>query len=328
MGRYYDSWITMSDRILSDYGSLSYKPHYPNWARRALGAMRTINSVLKHKDTKFILFDTEQANILLNAGEPPEPKGLPFPQFALEFTESFMVTEESLLSEDGSYIGASFIMGAMFKDGVEHELIIDNDPGDVIGVMLMLSDRPNVASLDSWVSFGLSLSTGDIYYTAYFLRTQTKQIVPESIPDNKFVKLDLEQNDSGAYTQFALLIRWLLGYMTGSVRGINLAPIQVSRAERRRAQKDNRTPPEWYTMKVGGKYARDPEDVVLTRKSGRHSYKYDVRGHIRRGRYRLGDGSYREVLQFIPAHQRGLRHTLYIPRVTDFQATDKIETQE
>ena len=324
MGHYYDAWITMSNKIISEYdrvGRLPAKP--PKWASRALGAMRTINATLKHQETRFIQFDTEQAEILLNSGTAPEPKGLPFPVFALEFTESFMVTDAQLLSEDGSTIDNSFLMGALITDKTMNKAVIVNDPGDMIGVMLMLNDRPHVAFLDSWVSFGMSISTGDIYYTAYFLRNYTDQDVPDDVPENHFLKLN-EESKGIAYTEFASLIRWLLSYMTGGVRGINLEPVRLPRAERRRYEKNRETPQQWYRMKVDGKYL-NAGDEEGTRKSGSHSYKYDVRGHIRRGRYRLKDGTHREVLQFIPAHQRGLKNEKYIPKVTDFQVTDKLE---
>ena len=326
MGIYYDSWLTMSDKILSEFALAGIKANKaPKWASRAVGAMRTINSVLKHPETRFIQFDTEQAEVLLNSGPAPEPKGLPFPQFVLEFTESFMVTEEKLLSEDGTTIDNSFLMGAMFSDEKLNKVTIVDDPGDMIGVILMLNDRPHAAFLDSWVSFGLSLSTGNIYYTAYFLRNYTEQQVPEEIPDAHFLKLD-EEHKGSAYVQFAGLLRWLISFMTGSVKGINLEPIQLSRAERRRYNKNKEKPQEWYKMKVDGKYLR--EDEGDRRKGGSHGYRYDVRAHVRRGRYRLKDGTIKEVLQFVPAHQRGLKNSLYIPRVTDFQPTDKVEIRE
>ena len=51
----------------------------------------------------------------------------------------------------------------------------------------------------------------------------------------------------------------------------------------------------------------------------RHRYRYDVMGHIRFGRHRLRDGSYRETVEWVRPYQRGLANGVYIPKVSEFR---------
>ena len=43
-------------------------------------------------------------------------------------------------------------------------------------------------------------------------------------------------------------------------------------------------------------------------------------GFLRRGRHRLRDGTYRETIEWVRPHQRGLRHTRYVPKTSRFDA--------
>ena len=51
-----------------------------------------------------------------------------------------------------------------------------------------------------------------------------------------------------------------------------------------------------------------------------HSYRYDVMGHIRFGRHKLGDGTYRHTFEFVRPHQRGLKNSIYIPKTYNVRA--------
>ena len=51
-----------------------------------------------------------------------------------------------------------------------------------------------------------------------------------------------------------------------------------------------------------------------------HRYRYDVMGFPRRGRHRLKDGTYRETVEWVRPHQRGIKNQTYIPKVSRFEA--------
>ena len=59
----------------------------------------------------------------------------------------------------------------------------------------------------------------------------------------------------------------------------------------------------------------------------RHSYRYDVAGHIRFGRHRLRDGSHRTTREWIRPHQRGLANSNYVPATRRYskKLNDEIE---
>jgi hypothetical protein len=45
-----------------------------------------------------------------------------------------------------------------------------------------------------------------------------------------------------------------------------------------------------------------------------HRYRYDVIGHLRFGKHKRGDGSYSHTIEWVAPHQRGLQHSMYIPK--------------
>lgn len=74
---------------------------------------------------------------------------------------------------------------------------------------------------------------------------------------------------------------------------------------RKRAAKGKRELTPYYTVRLRGVRYENKEGASLP---GRHvSFRFDVRGHFRR----LEDGG----LTWVRAHQRGLRHERYIPKV-------------
>jgi hypothetical protein len=46
-------------------------------------------------------------------------------------------------------------------------------------------------------------------------------------------------------------------------------------------------------------------------------------GHLRNGRHQLKDGTWKLTLEWVPAHQRGLNNSLYIPAIRKAEVNKK-----
>ena len=115
----------------------------------------------------------------------------------------------------------------------------------------------------------------------------------------------------------------LLSYMTA--KGIEIVEKHQPRAQRRLLAK-KKLPNPWHQIRVSPTIRRnaDGEDIVPG-PGGEHGYRYDVAGHLRYGRHRLADGSYRLTTEWVRAHQRGLKHELYIPAVRNYKGTGDVD---
>jgi hypothetical protein len=118
---------------------------------------------------------------------------------------------------------------------------------------------------------------------------------------------------------YASLLSWLFAYTMA--KGLKIAPVELSRAERRRNQKmaeKGQEPILWHTLQVEQRtsmWSSNEEDDELVSGTGRqHTYRYDVMGHLRMGRHKLGDGTYRNTIEWVTPHQRGLKNLNYVPR--------------
>ena len=123
--------------------------------------------------------------------------------------------------------------------------------------------------------------------------------------------------------RLAILVSWLLTYMTA--KGIVLEEKPVSRAERRRTEraeeKGESLPEPWHIVNV------EPRTAYWTGRNsgekgesyGKHSYRYIVRGHLRLGKHKLKDGSYRRTREWIKPHERGLANTTFIPNISSYK---------
>jgi hypothetical protein len=110
---------------------------------------------------------------------------------------------------------------------------------------------------------------------------------------------------------YAAFVSWSLSYMTA--RGVIIVEVAESRQVIRAAKRRGERPRPWHVVTVKPtRYAEDADDEGGSGRS--HGYRYDVRGHLRVGRHKRGDGTYRERIEWVRPHQRGLKHTLYIPK--------------
>jgi hypothetical protein len=115
--------------------------------------------------------------------------------------------------------------------------------------------------------------------------------------------------------RYAEFMSWVLTYMMA--KGIEITPMRMSRAERRRLAKDKHHPQPWHVVNVSPRMLKDQGAEGDGRGVG---FRFDVMSHIRFGRHKLADGSYRHTVEVVRAHQRGLRYTEYIPATRKFKA--------
>lgn len=111
------------------------------------------------------------------------------------------------------------------------------------------------------------------------------------------------------------LTGWLLTYMMA--KGITIAPERLSRQQSRLLAR-KKLPNPWHVVKVEPRIHDEEETISYSEEGAKHGYRYDVMGHLRFGRHKLADGSYRHTVEWVRPHQRGLRHELYIPKTSKF----------
>jgi hypothetical protein len=114
-------------------------------------------------------------------------------------------------------------------------------------------------------------------------------------------------------------LQWCLGYMMAKNIVVEVRDVPISRQVRRQLNRKGLPMPKpWHVVMVDPKYVRTIEDQPGD--GGAHSYRYDVIGHVRIGRHRIGqrkdDGTYayKQTLEWVAPHQRGLSNDLYIPK--------------
>lgn len=128
-----------------------------------------------------------------------------------------------------------------------------------------------------------------------------------------------------AIDTYATLLSWMLAYMMA--KSIQLIAEPISRQQRRWLERRDLPIPEpFHLVKVDPKLLQRYAQLESGETSTTHGYRYDVIGHLRFGRHRRGDGTYSETIEWVPPHQRGLRHSTYIPKTSSFEGNRKIDS--
>ena len=126
----------------------------------------------------------------------------------------------------------------------------------------------------------------------------------------------------GWYEQYCLrvakLFSWVLAYTMA--KGIHIVKLEPVRRERRRAARQGVIPVPWHIVEVKPSISLGTDDTQGSIGRLRHSYRYDVMGHLRFGRHKLADGTFRDTVEWVKAHQRGLKNSLYIPKTYNIGA--------
>ena len=170
-------------------------------------------------------------------------------------------------------------------------------------------------------SFLLDLETGFSLASAGTLRTMglgDLSLVPDDIPDDTFVLISDNQDWSPSewasnLPLYAGLLDWMLTYMV--TKGVEVIPEPLSRQQRRQLERKG-LPNPWHVVRVEPRFTDGGPGS--THQGPRHGYRYDVMGFMRRGRHKLRDGTYRETIEWVRPHQRGLRNQTYVPKTSRF----------
>jgi hypothetical protein len=159
----------------------------------------------------------------------------------------------------------------------------------------------------------------------------------ELVPDDRAVCFEAgdfpENRHVGWWERQAMaattFLQWCLSYMMA--KGIKIEIREVSRQQKRWLTRHGKPwPKPWHVVVVDPRYVRTLDEAERGTGS-KHSYRYDVMGHLRVGRHRAGprkaDGTYdytKQVLEWVPPHQRGLANEIYIPATRAIHAGRKI----
>jgi hypothetical protein len=107
-------------------------------------------------------------------------------------------------------------------------------------------------------------------------------------------------------------------------KSVEIVALPTTRQIRRALEREGRVPNPWHVVRVQPKMIRGKSETVG--ESGiKHSYRYDVIGHLRFNRHKVKDG-YRETIEWVSDHQRGLENELYIPKTYKVEKDKNIAT--
>lgn len=250
------------------------------------------------KTAQTFLFDTEQIRLFLRTVDrkiPPRTVQPPFPSMVVQFTEP--LPEEELTS--GTYTWAS-----------EIEMGETRSAGDFItGLVIAFPEAGDVLrALDDYRVAGEEIAD----FANVFLFYKSGAL------NRAAMRLDGDGSHTGNYTEGSAtpeadrdkqricnLAMLVLSYLNSP--GIETQRVEAHPNIQKRRQKDRKPPIEpYYVCRASKKVYVSVEE--RTEPSGRHvSFRFDVQGHFRR--YKDG----RAV--WIKAHQRGLEHERYVPKV-------------
>jgi len=122
--------------------------------------------------------------------------------------------------------------------------------------------------------------------------------------------------------KYADWFSWLMLYTIA--KGIEIVEEPLPRHERRRMERQARkgiVPEPWQIVRVEPTLRKKYEKAGASSAGPKvtHGYRYDVRGHLRNGKHKLRDGSYKYTVEWVPDHQRGLKNELYIPKTHAYE---------
>jgi len=107
-------------------------------------------------------------------------------------------------------------------------------------------------------------------------------------------------------------------------KGISLTSEEPAKKERRRMEAKRTPVKPWHIITVEPTI-RQGADADPSGTSRKHSYRYDVMGHLRFGKHKtkavdeFGNPVYKRTVEWIAQHQRGVKNMRYVPAVRKFK---------
>ena len=277
-------------------------------------------AVLSDERCKRILFDSRQAATFdALHGAPPdhwqERLHPPFEWFYLELTEPILVGEQEPGREDP-------LRAILFRTEAAKAPIAGSDKAlQFSNVVFWFKNYDDNTLTDR--GFLMHLATGMVATRRLSVLNPVSDPsqMPENMPPNQWffagADLGMEARYKGWYERsimdYSALLSWMFVYMMA--KGIKVVPEPVSRQQRRLYAR-KKVPAPWHIVRVE---PRLQQGIQREEPAYHHSFRYDVMGHLRFGRHKLGDGDYRETIEWVRDHQRGLANDLYVPKTSKFE---------
>lgn len=274
--------------------------------------------MLLDTETRRIIVDMEQAETFLEMDRHPPtlPVRFPFEQCYIEFSEPISGFESQADYPDERLL-------ALLIDYTPEMVSVgrrENQPQPTITVMAFFYDAVQDSLGDA--GFGLVMDTGEgITRVVSCAGSPDPSEFPDSpefkdLTGREWMVVRHEGEGIGWWERrvgsLAQFIHWLSAYLTAKGIVIVHEPQPpMSRQYRRQLERLKHRPPPWHVVEVEPTYVTEGDDE---HEGGGHGYRYDVRGHLRFGRHRKGDGTYSQTVEWVRPHQRGLRHTVYVPK--------------
>lgn len=320
---------------------------------------KTLESV----NTKRLIFDARQARVFDSSAEIDERRRdkihPPFSSFYLELTEPVLLSaqepgckdvlrailytrdviegvecinggtarREVLVTkvtffykdqEDESFVDRSFSLSPEGYPlvGRAHSFVRDrykprtNDKGQLIGGVV--THTPNAKG---------TLDSSELANPLF---------IPEYVKEGEMVsvfelpKLGWWEECVISYTN---LLYWIFAYTMA--KSVEIVVIPWSRqVQRAHMRKEGRIPEPWHVVKVQPRIIKQKPETVGGESGIKHSYRYDVIGHLRFNRHKTKSGDYTDSIEWVADHQRGLENAMYIPKTYQIDKDKKIAMKE
>jgi hypothetical protein len=275
---------------------------------------------------------------------------MPFPLFYMEFTEPVALPADLWGVETGlGLLRAMIVAQGPLRAVYQRPTVLITRNAKrmvkpVIAVAFISTPGDEVIAHRTW---RLDLDTGDVYVRRVDVSLEERasglfgpaladpSTGLDDVAEDEYYPtgFDSERRHVGWWERAALaggsLVNWCLAYMMAKSIVLEVEQPHVSRKARRRANRVGLPLPKpWHVVRVDPRYRQALEAGQQPASS--HSYRYDVIGHVRYNRHRVGrrrpDGTYemRETIEWVPPHQRGLGSPLYIPKTYAVEAGRKI----
>jgi hypothetical protein len=155
------------------------------------------------------------------------------------------------------------------------------------------------------------------------------KLLPDYVQEGELVSIfELEKYGwwEDAMISNSNLLWWIFAYTMA--KSVEIVQVPVSRQVVRAAmRKEGKLPEPWHVVQVRPHTIKGRPEVVGETDGVKHSYRYDVIGHLRFNRHKTKDG-YKDTIEWIADHQRGLENELYIPKTYKVEKDKHIAVKE
>jgi hypothetical protein len=323
--RHLDDYLS-ADPAIARLGQVrSTIPH--NTMADTMENYRQEKQILTSVNTKRVIFDARQATIF-DKSEIIPVEGFkiqpPFDQIYIEFTEPV-----ELQSQEPGFFDK--LVGILYV----HEptqIPIRTEDGDKIYPASMVIFILFNEELFQWTdrAFRFSLEHKLAFPAVQNVRlTAEPSEVPKEwenfswfVSNMKIPGMENRQIGwwESAIESYSQLLYWMFSYMMA--KSVKIEEVPVSRQVRRAMERKGEMPRPWHRVMV------EPKLVMKHQETGEShngpDYRYDVITHLRFNKHKLKTGAYRFTVEVVPAHQRGLKNEIYIPKTYVVEGGRKI----